>query len=106
MSLKVNILVTFSILTILMLAYYLVTQVKENRMKSERLHYLTNELLANREHMLHYFDSGDQSEQEDDTVDETNCCKIMAVDKAESESESESGSIVEDSGDPMIIDQE
>lgn len=70
MSLKINIAVTFSVITFSIIIYYLVAQIKENRAKDERLRYLTKEL-AKRDHIIDLFDESDKESDADDESGET-----------------------------------
>jgi|SRR5215217_2625048 len=66
MSLKINIAITFSVITFLIIVYSLVTQIKENRAKDDRLRYLTKEL-AKRDRIIDLFDESDKESDDDES---------------------------------------
>lgn len=90
MSLKINIAVTFSIITFSIVVYYLVTQIRENRAKDDRLRYLNKEL-AKRDHIIGLFDesdkeSDDESEENSDSEveDPDTTCTVSKKSKEKS----------------------
>ena len=111
MSLKINIIITFSVITISILAYYLVTKSREIKAKDEIIKCMMKELAVS-ERIIRGSDesesedenseSGSEEDESDSDEDHnSNSFVITAVEEVGSECGS-----VQDVGDTMVIDQE